>query len=132
MGFFRQICLLHHGKVAAMFPPLLALLLLPIAILGAPPAEPAADAEARAALRQAVVFHRQAKDIAFKFDAEVYNADLDKRDSYRGRLLLKDSTRFRLEIPGGTYVSDGKSFWEYHPKNKQVVVRDAEDMAGQP
>lgn len=88
--------------------------------------------EARDALRKAIVFHRRAKDLAFKFSAEVYNADLDKRDRYQGRLLLKDSTRFRLEIPGGTYVSDGTTFWEYHPKNKQVTVRSAADMGDQP
>lgn len=91
---------------------------------------PAAIAEARAALRQAVIFHRQAKDLALKFRAEVYNADLDKRDAYQGRLLLKDSTRFRLEIPGGTYVSDGKAFYEYHARTKQAVIRSAADKEG--
>lgn len=112
---------------------LFAMLSLPAATAAAEAATAATvEEEARATLRQAVVFHRQARDIAFKFEAEVYNADLDKRDSYRGRLLLKDSTRFRLEIPGGTYVSDGKAFWEYHPKNNQAVVRDAAEMAGQP
>jgi chaperone LolA len=122
-----------------MSSPRIAALLFPLATLllasfqsAAPAAAPAADEEARDALRRAIVFHRQAEDIAFRFEAEVYTADLDKRDTYRGRLLLKDSTRFRLEIPGGTYVSDGKSYWEYHPKNKQVVVRDAAEMAGQP
>lgn len=86
--------------------------------------------EARAALRRAVVFHRQAADLSLRFQAEVYNADLDKRDTYKGRLLLKDSTRFRLEVPGGTYVSDGKVFCEYHAKNKQAVIRPAGEMQG--
>jgi outer membrane lipoprotein-sorting protein len=143
MGFFHQICLLDSGKVAPMSNTRLVDFLLPSAMLIAaiflPAAKAAAaaqaafaDEEARATLRQAVVFHRQARDIAFRFEAEIYNADLDKRDKYRGRLLLKDSSRFRLEIPGGTYVSDGKSFWEYHAKNNQAVVRAAADMAGQP
>lgn len=98
------------------------------------PAAPAAaaDGEARDALRKSVIFHRQARDIAFKFEAEVHHSDLDKRDTYQGRLLLKDSTRFRLEIPGATYVSDGETFWVYHQKNEQVVVRAASEMAGQP
>lgn len=86
--------------------------------------------EARAALRRAVVFHRQAADLSLRFQAEVYNADLDKRDTYKGRLLLKDSTRFRLEVPGGTYVSDGKVFCEYHAKNRQAVIRPAGEMQG--
>ncbi len=86
--------------------------------------------EAREALRRAVVFHRQAADLSLRFQAEVYNADLDKRDAYKGRLLLKDSTRFRLEVPGGTYVSDGKVFCEYHAKNRQAVIRAAGEMQG--
>ena len=104
----------------------------PIAAPAKPAAKPAVDEEARTALRKAVAFHRQAKDISFKFRAEVYNADLDKSEKYDGRLLLKDSTRFRLEIPGGSYVSDGKDFWEYHAKNKQVVIRAAQDLKDQP
>lgn len=91
-----------------------------------------ANAEARAALRKAIVFHREAKDLALKFEAKVYNAALDKEDVYRGKLLLKGADKFRLEIPGGTYVSDGKDFWEYHPQNKQAVRKAAGERDGQP
>lgn len=83
------------------------------------------DDEARSALRKAVIFHREAKDLSIAFKAEIYNADLDKTETYKGRLLLKDSTRFRLEVPAGTYVSDGKTLQEYHPRNRQLVIREA-------
>jgi outer membrane lipoprotein-sorting protein len=88
--------------------------------------------QAAEAMRKAIAFHRGAKDLSIRFKAEVYNADLDRSDAYEGRLLLKDSTRFRLEIPGATYVSDGRSFWEYHAKNKQAVVRSAADLEDRP
>lgn len=91
-----------------------------------------AQIDAKQALRKAIVFHREAKDLSFRFRADVYTAALDKNDSYEGKLLLKDSTRFRLEIPGGTYVSDGATFWEYHPQTKQVVIRSAKDMQDKP
>ena len=94
-------------------------------------AAPAAS-EARLALQKAVVFHRQARDLTMRFRAEVRNADLDKKDGYVGRFLLKDSSKFRLEIPGGTFVSDGVTFWEYHAKNRQVVIRQARDMDNRP
>jgi outer membrane lipoprotein-sorting protein len=89
-------------------------------------------APAVAALRKAVTFHREAKDLSLKFDASVYNAALDKQDEYQGRLLLKGASKFRLEIPGGTYVSDGVTFWEYHAQNHQVVVKAAKDMEDKP
>lgn len=94
--------------------------------------QPAVPPEARAALAKAIAFHREAKDLVLKFQAKVYNAALDKEDEYQGRLLLKGADKFRLEIPGGTYVSDGQSFWEYHAQNKQAVRKQASDMEGRP
>ena len=89
-------------------------------------------ADARAALRKAVAFHREAKDLTLKFQASVYNAALDKQDEYQGKLLLKGTEKFRLEIPGGTYVSDGATYWEYHAQNRQVIVKGAKDMEDKP
>jgi chaperone LolA len=96
----------------------------------APQSAPKASPEAVAALRKAVAFHREAKDLSLKFTASVYNAALDKRDEYQGKLLLKGEDKFRLEIPGGTYVSDGKTYWEYHPQTKQALRRDAAGREG--
>lgn len=117
--------------------PRLSILLIPflaiaLAFQAFARADSGAVGEAREAMRKAIAFHRGAKDLSIRFKAEVYNADLDRSDAYEGRLLLKDSTRFRLEIPGATYVSDGQAFWEYHAKNKQVVVRPAADMEDRP
>ena len=105
---------------------------------GSPQAKPAdapaamMQADARAALRKAVAFHREAKDLTLKFQASVYNAALDKQDEYQGKLLLKGAEKFRLEIPGGTYVSDGATFWEYHARNHQVIIKGAKDMEDKP
>jgi chaperone LolA len=95
----------------------------------APPAPSQAAVEA---LRKSIAYHREARDLALKFSASVYNAALDNRDEYAGRLLLKGQDRFRLEIPGGVYVSDGKTYWEYHAKTKQAIRRDAADREGAP
>jgi outer membrane lipoprotein-sorting protein len=96
------------------------------------PTAAAPSPEAVAALRKAIAYHREARDLALKFSASVYNAALDKRDEYTGRLLLKGADKFRLEIPGGVYVSDGKTYWEYHAKTKQAIRRDAADREGAP
>ncbi len=88
--------------------------------------------DAREALRKSIAFHRNAKDLSLKFKASVYNAALDKQDEYQGKLLLKGAARFRLEIPGGTYVSDGESYWEYHAQNHQVILKKAKDMEDKP
>lgn len=90
----------------------------------------AALKEAKVALRKAIAFHREAQDLSLKFSARVYNAALDKHDAYQGRLLLKGADKFRLEIPGGTFVSDGKAYWEYHAQTKQAVRKAAADGEG--
>lgn len=89
------------------------------------PSDTASLKAAGAALRKAIEFHREAEDLSLKFTASVYNAALDSHDQYSGRLLLKGADKFRLEIPGGTFDSDGKTYWEYHPQTKQVIRKDA-------
>lgn len=91
-----------------------------------------AASEAGEALRKSIAYHREAKDLALKFQASVYNAALDKQDRYQGKLLLKGAARFRLEIPGGVYVCDGESYWEYHAQNHQVILKTAKDMEDKP
>jgi chaperone LolA len=94
------------------------------------PADSSAFKEAKVALRKAIAYHREAQDLSLKFTAQVYNAALDKHDAYQGRLLLKGADKFRLEIPGGTYVSDGTTYWEYHPQTKQAIRKAAADGEG--
>ncbi|MBW8889440.1 MAG: outer membrane lipoprotein carrier protein LolA, partial [Fibrobacteres bacterium] len=91
----------------------------------AAPADSSAFKEAKAALRKAIAFHREAQDLSLKFTAQVYNAALDKHDAYQGRFLLKGADKFRLEIPGGTFVSDGTTYWEYHAQTKQAIRKAA-------
>jgi outer membrane lipoprotein-sorting protein len=97
-----------------------------------PSAGPSAGPEAKLALQKAIAFQRDAKDLTLKFRAVVYTSALEKEDIYDGKLLLKDSTRFRLEIPGGVFVSDGVTYWEYHSQNHQVVIRKAKDLEDKP
>lgn len=93
-------------------------------------ADSAAAKEAVAALRKAIAFHREAKDLSLKFSAQVYNAALDKHDAYQGRFMLKGADKFRLEIPGGTFVSDGTTYWEYHAQTKQAIRKAASEGEG--
>jgi chaperone LolA len=94
------------------------------------PADSAESQAAKVALREAITFHREARDLSLKFSAQVYNAALDKHDAYQGKLWLKGADKFRLEIPGGTFVSDGATYWEYHAQTKQAIRKAAADGEG--
>ncbi len=86
--------------------------------------------EAHALLHKAIVFYREAEDIQINFKAEVYTEATEKTDHFKGHLWLKDSVKFRLEMPALQCVSDGKTFWQYQPANKQVQIKKAQDIDG--
>lgn len=49
----------------------------------------------------------------------------DDSTRIRGEVLL-DGTRYRVETPAQTVVTNGKTTWIYSPVDSQVVVNDAE------
>ncbi len=99
-------------------------------VSAAPPAAPlpeftpAVNSAADSLLQKAVAFHRQAKDLTLAFQAKTYQSALDKTSEYSGTLQLKGEGKFRLEIPGTRIVSDGKTVWEHHEANQQVLIKD--------
>ncbi len=74
-------------------------------------------------LQKAVAYHREAQDLTLAFKAKTYQAAVDKEAEYSGTLRLKGAGKFRLEIPGTRIVSDGKTVWEHHEANKQVLIK---------
>ncbi len=88
-------------------------------------------AEARAWLQEMAAPLQKAPRLEVVFDASIETADGASQPGYQGRLWTADSNRFRLEIPAGTYVSDGQTYWEYHPSTHQVIVKPVSAIAGQ-
>ena len=86
--------------------------------------------EAKRLLKVAAEPLRNSADFEVRFEAQVYAPEAESPERYPGVLLVKDSLRFRLEIPSGTWVSNGQTFWEYHPKTRQVILRSAQDIQG--
>jgi hypothetical protein len=73
---------------------------------------------------------RKAQRLEVRFAAEVKTPEGESLPGYDGVLFTADSNAFRLEMPSGTYVSDGQTFWEYHPSTKQVLIKSAGAIAG--
>lgn len=68
--------------------------------------------------------------LEMRFGVTAYLPESDEAQRYEGKLKTSDSSRFRLELPMGTYVSDGVTFWEYHASTRQVIVKSAQALAG--
>jgi outer membrane lipoprotein-sorting protein len=107
----------------------LALSLMPAMAAEVPP-PPSEVSPAQIWIDEVAAPLRAVKDLELKFSASVQMPESESPERYLGTLWVGDSTRFRLEIPIGTYVSDGKTFWEYHPRTHQVLIRDGGDKAG--
>lgn len=86
--------------------------------------------EAKAWLQEVAGPWRAAENWELRFSARVTSPHSRSPEHFQGDLWVGDSVRFRLEIPSGTYVSDGITFWEYHPSTKQVIIRSPQDLSG--
>lgn len=94
------------------------------------PLESASLIAAKAWIQEIASPLSQANRLEVHFTTTIETADGGSQPGYDGQLFTADSNVFRLNIPAGTYVSDGKTYWEYHPSTKQVIVKPAQTLAG--
>lgn len=64
-----------------------------------------------------------------EFQVQVFYSESPDIVSQKGKLLVADGDRFRLEIAGIEFVSDGESLWQYNPEQKQVLIKAVEDLS---
>lgn len=65
---------------------------------------------------------------SFKFRAETFLADSPSSGIQSGELLVGSKNRFRLSIPGITFISDGESLWQWNIEQKQVLIKAVADL----
>lgn len=64
-----------------------------------------------------------------EFQVQVFYAESPDIASQKGKLLVADGDRFRLNIAGIEFVSDGESLWQYSPEQNQVLIKAVEDLS---
>ena len=64
-----------------------------------------------------------------EFQVQVFYADSPDIVSQKGSLLVADADRFRLNVAGIEFVSDGESLWQYNPEQNQVLIKAVEDLS---
>ncbi len=50
--------------------------------------------------------------------------------SQSGSLLVGEDNRFRLQVPGIAFYSDGASLWQWNQEQKQVLIKSLADLSG--
>lgn len=66
--------------------------------------------------------------IESQFDLTIYWAIREKESTKSGKLFLAPGEKFRVDLGKETFVSDGKSFWQYSETNNQVVIRNLSEI----
>ena len=69
----------------------------------------------------------KAWDLEFKL--QVFYAESPDIVSQQGSLVVADGDRFKLDIAGIKFYSDGESLWQYNVEQKQVLIKAVEDLS---
>lgn len=66
--------------------------------------------------------------IQLQFDQKIYWGIREKTEQKSGTLILASDNRFRIEINGEFFVSNGKKFWHYSKATSQVTIENINKM----
>lgn len=80
------------------------------------------------AMEKSKVWFKSSKAWSFKFRAESFLAGEPSSNIQKGDLLVGEGNRFRLSIPGITFISDGESLWQWNIEQKQVLIKAVADL----
>lgn len=69
----------------------------------------------------------KAWDLSFKL--QVFYADSPDIASQQGSLVVAEGDRFKLDVAGMKFYSDGESLWQYNAEQKQVLIKAVEDLS---
>lgn len=62
-------------------------------------------------------------DLSARFERTFQWKLAGKKQTFKGKLILKKPDKFRFEADGQVVSTDGQSVWNYTPATRQVVIR---------
>jgi chaperone LolA len=63
-----------------------------------------------------------------EFDLTIFWKVREKTERKSGMLFIAKGDKFRLELGKNTWVSDGKTYWQYSAATSQVVIKQLSDV----
>ena len=91
--------------------------------------ERVASMTADEAMNKSKAWFKSGKAWSLDFRVQVYYADSPDINSSSGKLLVADGDRFMLDMMGIRFYSDGKSLWQWNVEQKQVLIKDVDDLS---
>ena len=84
---------------------------------------------AQEAMAKSKAWFKTCKAWSLDFKLQVIYAESPDIASQQGSLLVADGNRFKLDIAGIKFYSDGESLWQYNVDQKQVLIKAVEDLS---
>ena len=84
---------------------------------------------AQEAMAKSQAWFKTANAWILDFKLQVFYAESPDIASQQGSLLVAEGNRFKLDIAGIKFYSDGESLWQYNVDQKQVLIKAVEDLS---
>lgn len=83
------------------------------------------------AMKKSQAWFKSGKAWNLDFKVQVFYADSPDIASEQGSLLVAEGDKFKLELAGIRFYSDGESMWQHNVEQKQVLIKAVEDLSSQ-
>jgi len=100
-------------------------LLLPLLLL----AQGAFAVSADQVMKKSQDWFKSGKAWSLNFKLQLFYADSPDIVSQQGSLVVAEGDRFKLDLAGIKFYSDGESLWQYNVEQKQVLIKAVEDLS---
>ena len=72
---------------------------------------------------------KSGKAWSLDFKLQLFYADSPDIVSQQGKLVVAEGDKFKLELAGIKFYSDGESMWQHNVEQKQVLIKAVEDLS---
>lgn len=81
------------------------------------------------AMEKSKAWFKSGKAWSLNFKVQVFYADSPDITSQQGSLTVAEGDKFKLDLAGIQFYSDGESLWQYNVEQKQVLIKAVEDLS---
>lgn len=80
-------------------------------------------------LEKSKAWFKSGKAWSLNFKAQVFQADSPEIRTQSGSLIVTEGDKFKLDLSGIKFYSDGESLWQWNVEQKQVLIKAVEDLS---
>lgn len=80
-------------------------------------------------LDKSKAWFKSGKAWSLNFKAQVFETDSPEIKTQSGSLVVAEGDKFKLDLLGIKFYSDGESLWQWNVEQKQVLIKAVEDLS---